>query len=128
MHKLGKDNSPILRLAGSIRPDARELDHLAPLVCFFGDELDEVEGRAWKYGAGRAVAESVRRRAMAQARVRQGAAQGRLTSVRVFEPQPMPMSCSILDRPNVLSYNSKIDPIKPRNPSRVGGLCLALAG
>jgi hypothetical protein len=28
------------------------------------------------------------------------------------------MSCSILDRPNVLSYNSKIAPIKPRNPSR----------
>jgi hypothetical protein len=55
MHKLGKDNSPILlRLAGSIRPDARELDHLAPLVRFFGDELDEVEGRAWKYGAGEA--------------------------------------------------------------------------
>jgi hypothetical protein len=31
------------------------------------------------------------------------------------------MSCSVLDRPNVLSYNLKIDPIKPRNPSRIGG-------
>ena len=35
-----------LELALSIRPDARELDYLAPLVRFFGDELNEIEGRA----------------------------------------------------------------------------------
>src|SRR5262249_5995568 len=37
-------------LPGSIRFDARELHHLAPLFGLFGDELAEVGRRAWKCG------------------------------------------------------------------------------
>src|SRR5262245_41671305 len=35
---------------GSVRLDARELDHLRPFLGFVGDELAEVGGRAWKCG------------------------------------------------------------------------------
>jgi hypothetical protein len=37
---------------GSVRLDARELDHLAPLLGLLGDELPEVGGRARKDWAG----------------------------------------------------------------------------
>ena len=37
-------------IAGSLRLDAGELHHLAPLLGFLGDELAEVGGRAWKCG------------------------------------------------------------------------------
>jgi hypothetical protein len=38
---------------------------------------------------------------------------------------PPLMSCSVLDRPNVLSQNWKVDPIKPQNPSHARGSALA---
>src|SRR5215472_4655334 len=37
-------------IAESLRFDARELHHLAPLLGLFGDELAEVGNRAWKCG------------------------------------------------------------------------------
>src|SRR6516165_3863091 len=37
-------------VAVSLRLDAGELDHLAPLFGLFGDELAEVGRRAWKWG------------------------------------------------------------------------------
>jgi hypothetical protein len=36
-------------------------------------------------------------------------------------PRGTLMSCLVLDRPNVLSYNSNVDLIKPRNPSHAFG-------
>ena len=35
--------------------------------------------------------------------------------------RPTLVSCSVLDRPNVLSHNLKIDPIKPPNLSHARG-------
>jgi len=34
---------------GSVGLDPRELDHLGPLGCAFGDELCDVGGRTWKH-------------------------------------------------------------------------------
>jgi hypothetical protein len=34
---------------------------------------------------------------------------------------PTLVSCSVVDRPNVLSHNLKVDPIKPQNPSHARG-------
>ena len=41
------------RQTGSFRLDARELDHLGPLLGFVDDELVEVAGRAWKHSAAK---------------------------------------------------------------------------
>jgi len=41
----------LIEIAGSLRLDVRELDHLAPLLGFVGDELAEVSGRADKRSA-----------------------------------------------------------------------------
>jgi len=38
-------------VVGSIRLEARELDHLAPLLGVVGDEFAKVARRAWKHGA-----------------------------------------------------------------------------
>src|SRR5262245_39573695 len=40
-----------VRISGSLRLDACELHHLAPLLGFVGDEFAEVRGRACKHSA-----------------------------------------------------------------------------